>query len=1610
MCVITILTAVIVSVPKVHATPGASGSLGTNSALGSPVLNNNFVADSWNKWEMETWGIYLSNFAVPLVDDYESAFSLNTTRGSKGSGLKALEFGSGNDPSNNKTLENLLTLAIGYQNQTSLQPIYVKFTPIEDNGFSIKKEEPIAGEDLRIATFKDLFLQSDKPTSGVDNTSWSVFEGDASGWFNWGSSQMVAESYYLVGMREGYLPTFYVKNGSQFIEVLDYTDAWDLQIVTALLNKAATTDLDTEFYEALNDLWSNNQQIGFDAFGNIVASHRGSNKIVIPASANQHLTVDKGINILNSVIFNGQDSSLSRDKMVDRARQLDFTLLNLSQRWGAWSSTTLENGYKVGGYPAFGSKESSKLANGVVIPYFDFDTVVAQSKINGDSRTYGEMLMELMDQSIDNSSYSLKIEATNQENYKFDRAEDDAESALKNMVMAASMIPNITSKSGDSKIIKHLTEPSGNEIQIFDGPVLIPVQLETNDDEYSNEVISRRLTNFMYEAYTGKINDTTIGKIDRSKISGWLRDMDSKGGDLGEVYQDSLYRYFQAVNTDYKNKGYKADDSKTVFKLGGTQNAINNSTRFVLAYPASSTMRSVSNTLGLRDGTEFSAMSTLIYSSYLEWYGVNTSTVIGGNSAVQSSNFNELLFDNSPAMNFDITNLAGVKSKEQKEAEMREFGYLVLSPGEDGRQYRRNIAISGISDFIYEQYNRITYGKASEYYSGVSTKGGSGFLATRSINDNFFTGWFMDIYVDVVVWVIMLSIIIIILVGLIKRKKTTWFVIAIAAIVNLTLLLPSIGNITPYITNRVVNRMFDSNMTTWSVSEQIANAQVEKKAATEDDQGLAAIVNMVKNVMLDRSLVIRRDISAKVTTKLEGSYEDIQSMQSARWMLPMLIGQFTASDEDKQYDYVNIPLGDLLDDMSNMYWYYNPDYAVHVDTINANDTNINKKGGHVTLASRVSNYYTGYTNTANKTSHNSIKFRSSAYDRIDYDEMTHTYSYLMKSTSGLAPLLTNVGNSLDNYTGTETWQNYIDRVASQVSSTTWSDALESVENVADQYVRFDRNTVDPIYGYLWATEGPQHYFYNVVQDTFEPSLSLGALIGQLQGQYTTDSVTGDETRQNFMYADTTNGKATGFTKDVLDLQELFTNTIPYLYQMSIVAGGFDGESGLLGDQKITGLSYYNGMNASWLFRSNWAIKLMENKDLTASTKVRDSSGTEYEVLNPMLPDQYPSYRPMVFSEAQKEAYQLHDSDLSLIELKAIKVNKDIVRKWTTLVNQAGTSGITKEILLRQMALDATFTFNEEFSPYAIFNTKFIMYPQSLDLRSLSFDAIMKMMVINVTGDASYMYGDTMRGIIENSSIITSIGLLLAALISASIIPFIREVMLALMFYLTFLAMIKSLTADAKYQRKLTGGAVISNLLFLVITLAYYGAFSLMLTMTNKDEVLSVGISGVKTGNPGWTFLIIILLGILYIMIAYKLAKTIIQNRGDMGFELYATVIGGTLSSISNRFQNIFSSEKAEPSWSKYGDSANISSDGSGDISGETIKGDIDIEKSSDDDRSNEKEQDYEYKNFNDFNNTSDIDSSFIDEEIKRGKEMGRQEQDKGYTESESSIYDEINKR
>ena len=1545
-CTVTVGTAIITSIPTAYAASyGSSGILGTSTALGSPILNSNFTIDNWNKWEMICWGVFLSNFCQPLVDDYQSAFKTGAG-GSDGAGYKALCFGSGSDYANKDVVEAFCDYAIAQQQNATKKQVYVSYRTInidpKTNEIEYESESDadpnVSDSVIRPAHFDDFFVsitsKSNTVTSIDNSTMYTAVQDDLSNTttvFDRNTYSFNDNYSGVLHLGKYSLPIFWIQGTSgKYVKIFDYNNTVDMQMFNAMINavrdeSAFQTALGT-FLEDPYDYNTSSTSITMDVFGNILVN----NKMLVPAACNQHLTTDNKINLLNSYTFNSYASTYSTDTLIKSLAQNDYTGITATVTGVAATS----------GFPAF----SASKINAVGLLYYDLDATMVGAHLDGNIGKGVEDMFKL-DISSRTNRYPLKFELTSTGNQQLQSLWDKwtnkkSVGSIDSTAFTLSNMPTDYLPSKQPEMLSYIINTDGTQVSLFNQkPVLIMPQMDGSNKE---ELALKYFFNYLYQCYTGKAGATTEGDIPSSVIEDIFR------ASTLTAFKDkcsSLWSYFQAAYPQYKSMDFP---SKHLTK---------EKTRMVLVYPVSDVLKAVSQVLGCVDGTEFSTYSTMIYMTYLDWYGVvNKTTLYSGTEA--TSNFDTDIFDpKADVSNADPGEIAGTKSPDDLEDEVLQMSYLILEP-EAGRSYRKSLMYNGLTDFIYEQYNRIVFGGSSDNYTGSASKSNSGFLAVETYSENWLTSWFLDSYTIIAVWAIAICIVIMVILGLLKGRKLSWYVFSMFVIVTVILIVPSSGEIVPYATSRAVQKLFVDNMTNWSISEGVSNATLEADSATssgnfagftdEESQQAVKLIKQLNVVYLDRSLMLKQDISQKLTQKLGGVYTEIQQLQSTRWILPMVMQQFTNENDVEGSVYVK--LSNVWDDGSNLYWYFKPSEAgtVTKDTTTSQQFlgAINGGGlGSSSSASVAIDTIDGYEKVKDKEyfedfvepewaddTTTDINYANYSYTiNTDPKYNVHLFSYILPDKNRqVFSRKSSLGVNGENYKDANSWQLYIDHVVSGglANKANWDTGRDGnspdtnynnsgFELIADQYDRTNATTLKAGYSFYKTTESPYYYFFNVIKDSFNESSSVGHVIGRLQGGIKKDA-DGNEVRANFMYAtksdymeqyDTLTGTGaniteyTGYIRDVLDLQNFFTNVVPYMYQITLETGGFDGESGILGDSVISDESdLYGGQLQSWAYRCNWAVKLMENPEYSKPSKIGTGNGTRVTITNPLLPECYESAgRKMVFSEAQMEAYGLKEADLSLVEMLCLKTNKEVCKQWTLLVNYAGTEGLTKEVLYRQMATDATTIFNSNFSTGGLLNNQYGLYPTSIDLRYLSFDSIMKMLMLNVSKDTSYIYGDTMSTLIESTDLGTSLLLLVVAACCAFVIPMIRTILMALIFYLGFISILKALFSSTKYKARISCGQLISNLLFMLYTLIYYAVFSGLMAVTASDQVLSVNKISTSAGNPVWVLLAVLAVSVIYVAVMWWQICFCFRNFRDMGMEVYSQVIRQAVSRIGDAF-------------------------------------------------------------------------------------------------------------
>lgn len=1499
-------------------------TLGTNVALGSPLLNENFETDDWNPWEMVCFGVFLSNFCVPFTDDYESAFSSSANNGSKGKGLEALIFGTGEDSQTQAALEPMLKYALDAQKK-GVKPIKTQLLKhiIKDNVDVLE-----ISTEYTDAKFRDMLAPSENGFGiefgkSISKLDVAITQDKA------GSQEdklKAIENIYSVNLVvEG--------SGREYQSVWNSFNQWDMDTWVAVMHNTYTNY--SQSPELFATFFKENPTLVLDIFGNICVQYGGRNVVIYPASCNQHLTKAKKYNMINSTVLGAQYGKANSNQIMQ--------YLNTGSHY-------------------IGNSKSVKGAEGVIkvgdgFVYFD--------SYNSSGVNAGQKIMNLMDSNIysttgNNISPSIKIadsvhlgggfvSLSQGWNDTFGETganwgeHSDFESIIASTAYYGILVAERGSVTGDSKVpIYAKLWTTNGEVGLFGEPVYI-VSGISNDN---SRILQRNAINELFQYASGKkgSNSSTLqipsASDVRSKISTMIdyrnigdllfyseemefsdhtqndvKTVSSKNLQTTALFRNSLFNtnvYEQPIdggNNVINVKSQQVYDLMLHWSIKNKVEQINDLiySSVVKVYPKSSTMQSVINTLHVKESEEFAVWTPYIYVTYLQIYGL-----MGVNGEHE---FNTGIFSESS----DVLNTTGetlfngiAMSEEEKQQAVLNMSYLLLdNDSPTAQEYRATWFQSALSSLMYKWYSALTNGGAiMNGYNGYSTRNSSGFLRIENYSENFLTSVFLNYYAQYVLILLGIFILIIFIAGIILRKTWIWYFISILTVVNLLLATPTLGDITPYVSNRIVESLFAPKMTYWNMAESIANAKLEEEynenEDKETDASISALVRMLNVVYLDRSLMVKSDISKKVIEDSTGVVSELQSMTTTKWLLPILMRQFTATDGSA--DYVYTAVGDLYDNVTSLYWYYVPTDKLSAKTIKANSVvkadSEEDFSADILKPSQKSKYFSGYKSTQDNTGKSADvtyycinRNPNGTYDTEitnDEEHLTHTAFYLLDyaSLAGSGSTVTIPRYKFNGDTRTIDKINIKDSDASTIRT-----AENQMEKLASSYVLSEG--VEQCYGYLWLTESTMPYMYLNVRDTFRANINMSRLVSELQGGIGENKETGEEYRISFMHS-----SENGAIRDFCDMREMFTNVIPYMYSNLLVTGGFNGDDGVLGDNKMLNFPIYNNNLKSWFLRSNWVIKLMENSDLIRQDTIYDKDGNSYKVSNPMDTTQYPEERPMIFSEAEMIASGLTRKDLSIVELKILDFYEETEKDWTMLLNYVNTDGITPDVMYRQMALDATLEFNKTFSVNRMVNSSMAMYPQTLDLRFISFDSVMKLLLLNSTKNTSYVYGDSILAVLNNSDLGTAFLMLLIATLCVGVIPIVRNILLAIMFYLSFLSLITNIISEHTTKFKITAGFLISSLLFLAINLGYYSVFALMVNFNSADEVLTLNNFTVNVGAPIGQFTIILILDIAYLVGCWLLGKFIILNRKDMGFEKYAMWTSNALSKVSSTVRGV----------------------------------------------------------------------------------------------------------
>lgn len=1079
------------------------------------------------------------------------------------------------------------------------------------------------------------------------------------------------------------------------------------------------------------------------------------------------------------------------------------------------------------------------------------------------------------------------------------------------------LTPNVTAIEGESVGTRFYKDFAAYAFKAMDGSL----NAATNPAEMRTLISGLSSPAEIFSVITAKSSAEANGLLSESrdntkklKVGTLLKQFANTRYDIGTQYDslltsdifvgspssdEGLMQYLTKMKPQIKNIYNSSDDAISDTAVGALA-----ATRVCKVYKPSGVFEAVGKIYDLDKTAMFKQYTTNMYITYLNWYGILD------DKSEADMMLNTDLFYGQDYLNVDADELVDAMTEEEKQKLIQNNMVKLLSTDKTGTEYRGELA-HGIWTSAMEKA-----------YAATVDKDNLGFLNVSGYRDNPLTSFIFDNWELISTTLFGAMFVILLVVGIIKRRSLTWILLVESFTLSSALAIPAYVEMVPYICNNAVQKSFHENAMFWLASEQVNNTVQNNNMATNDsiysglnltDQEVKEAVVLMSSTRIqqsDKTLLVKLDTSKKVIDQISVGWDKLQQKASTRWLVPSLIQQLSADNDS--YDYVYITTFDWLANMSRGYLASLPvdgtsfsasvDYTSTYEAMQGafmdgefnginTDNSDNSLNVGTSLASK-QQVFPSYVDTSAPGSLANQSTKSTTRLKDDGIDSLHTRVYLMPKESLRFKDLSSLGDAEAGMQKAD-WDALANNPSVGVDGNFKEEFLKyntDLLSLLNSYNRYE-SEVDTKFANLWCTEGPGLYFYSLVKDTFPiTSSSVEYISQQLLGGITEIPATEDEpaktVRTTFMhYGDT------GYVRDILDLEELFTNVLPYLYAEQLVAGGSNGENGLVGSDTLeNNYSIYKDNLNSWLYRSNWVTKLMTDPvyKKSGSLKYIDASGNKVSGSCSVMIDPRTYPRDMVFSEAQQREMGLSDSDLTLLELKLVRLNNQVCKDWTEMINYANIKDMTPEIMERLMTVSAVTNFNDIVTRTNVLNATMSLYPRDIDLRNVSWDSLLRHMLVSATNNSEYLStSNVMTSIWNSSGLLAALLTLLTSITNSAILPFMRDLLLMLMLFLVFASVIFNTLKTWQDKLKAQSGWAISYALFALFTGIFYFALARVIGTSNSAKVLATGeITTLSSASVTFKMLTIAVLDFMYVFGLYKYMKNVVFKGGLAGLKAY----------------------------------------------------------------------------------------------------------------------------
>lgn len=994
-------------------------------------------------------------------------------------------------------------------------------------------------------------------------------------------------------------------------------------------------------------------------------------------------------------------------------------------------------------------------------------------------------------------------------------------------------------------------------------------------------------------SFNGSFGTSNIFSTDSFKIGAW--DFKRKKGELTNADGDN--GFFEP------SSAYLDNATNNAAFIGGLSMMLQNMYNYRIVSIRSNLSESLTSnsSYSYKDG-KYEARGQFVANGCNIWPGIYWSYMVSmlnvrtENGAIKNDNYNNPCL---PFMKVATTggglDLSAIVSgemgsepiedmtMEQKQEDLINKALSILST--ETSEYRDNWFKSMIDSWLISAHKSVigTYMNSElSFNMGVETGSTTyasvtGYVSTPQLTDISITKTIIDNYG--VLYIIMLVIVIIytfalIIIGVkgVKEGILVAVVLAIVLVFPQVLLNNAIG-----IMNSLVDSMYSDRFNFWAIAKHQTSLNALAESKTYDEYVIASNIEMANQVYCTDQGVRIKWSSPKKIDNFKAIFSDAIENPNSSVNLTIFKTLFNSFFNQEQYTYDALetylyrPYNAIANEAKG---YYNNYLAL-----------IGKKDFENQLGNRLLDPFsiiskTLYTNSDTKV--------SPLYDALKYDNTT--YSDNTDEDANYAKVDVSVALScmLNNGLNELLGHNH-----------EWGITQEELD--IEKGINPEKITEDESLKLYYAySESVFYYFYNVLKSEWNPILT------DTQGS-------NKRLKDAMLEIDTFEKKfsngSKSYIRDFLGLEYLFEYVIPYLNEGNIYVQSYIDKYGMdisrydftAGDKITIGtgddakkqeeLEAYNKAKAKkeeygqvWLMYSSWVDQLYTACGIEKVGKERfcTINAADYQTyLN----------RDMVFSELDMQGEYDNDlniytnridyTELSAVEQKIIKVLKNSYEDIMYLNNYWNYD---EEVILTAAAMMATFNFNKEFSSYKILGESNVLYPQNFELQNFNYDAFLRLIIMNSTGENLTDTTDLYTRVIGKTSVFTGILLLLTDITAVIGIPALKLIILLIMLLIGLAICLTCMTMQIKeIPKKLWICILKPILLFALFTIAFAWVISLFVGTGLTSYVGSSSVS-IVTNDPTITFLLLFLVNVVYIIglvylfiMLFKIAKKEIKG-------------------------------------------------------------------------------------------------------------------------------------